>query len=119
MMRLEWPIQTICIALGQHCRIGIEENLWGTRKGERMGTVQQIEKLVRIARELGREIATAEDAHRIMKIGTWYNSVEETLFKLGLTPNRTAGQQGFQVYETTGKLPTTRPSGSDGHPLAE
>jgi uncharacterized protein (DUF849 family) len=118
VMRLDWPIQNICIALGQHTRCGIEDNLWGTRKGERMPTVKQIEKQVRMARELGREIATAEDAHRIMKIGTWYNSVEETLFNLGLPPNRKEGQQGFRVYETEGKLPT-HVSGSDGHPLAE
>ena len=39
-------------------------------EGERMTTVQMIEKHVRMARELGRDIATGEDAHRIMKIGT-------------------------------------------------
>src|SRR5215510_9836741 len=98
IMRLDWPIQALCIALGQHCRIGIEDNLWSTKKGERMGTVKQVEKLVRISRELGREIATTEQAREIHKIGTWYKSIEETLFNLGLPPNRKAGQQGFQVY---------------------
>jgi hypothetical protein len=34
--------------------------------------------MVRIARELGREVASGDDARRILKIGTWYNSVEET-----------------------------------------
>jgi uncharacterized protein (DUF849 family) len=119
VMRLSWPIQTMNILLGQHVRIGIEENLWGTRKGERMGTVKQVEKLVRIAGELGRKVATGDDARRIMKIGTWYNSVEETLFNLGLPPNRKEGQQGFRVYETDGKLPSAHVSGSDGHPLVE
>lgn len=118
VMRLDWPIQTLCIALGQHCRIGIEENLWSTNKGERMGTVKQIEKLVRIAGELGRPIATAEQAREIHKIGTSYNTVEETLFNLGLPPNRKAGQQGFQVYPSA-KLGTARAAGSDGHPIAE
>lgn len=60
--------------------------------------------MVRIAKEIGREVATAEDARRIMKIGTWYNSPEETLFNLGLPPNRTGGQQGFIVHEMSGKL---------------
>jgi len=118
IMRLDWPIQALCIALGQHCRIGIEDNLWSTKKGERMGTVKQVEKLVRISRELGREIATTEQAREIHKIGTWYKSIEETLFNLGLPPNRKAGQTGFQVYPS-GNLPTTRVAGSDGHPLAE
>ena len=40
-----------------------------------------------------------------MKIGTWYNTVEETLFNLGLPPNRDGGQQGFLVYETDGQAP--------------
>jgi hypothetical protein len=46
------------------------------------------------------------------------NSVEETLFNLGLPPNRKEGQQGFRVYETEGKLSKPRTAGSDGHPLA-
>ena len=53
-----------------------------------------------------------------MKIGVTYNSVEETLFNLGLPPNRKAGETGFRVYETDGKLSKPRTAGSDGHPLA-
>jgi uncharacterized protein (DUF849 family) len=113
VMRLDWPIQTMCIALGQHCRIGIEDNLWDVQKGVRMGTVSQVEKLVRIARELGREIATPEQARESHKIGTWYNSVEETLFNLGLPPNRRDGQQGFQVYPSA-MLPTERSTEPEG-----
>jgi hypothetical protein len=40
-----------------------------------------------------------------MKIGTWYDTVEETLFNLGLPPNRPEGQPGFLVYDTDGQLP--------------
>jgi hypothetical protein len=83
-----------------------------------MGTVRQIEKLVRIAGELGRPIATPEQAREIHKIGTWYKTVEETLFNIGLPPNRQAGQRGFRVYPSA-KLGTARVAGSDGHPLAE
>jgi uncharacterized protein (DUF849 family) len=82
------------IALGQHTRAGIEENLWDTTPGKRLTSVQMIEKHVRIAKELGRPIATAEDARRILQIGVTYNSVEETLHNLGLPPNREAGQRG-------------------------
>jgi hypothetical protein len=113
MMRLDWPIQTMCVALGQHCRIGIEENLWDVKKGVRMGTVRQVEKLVRIARKLGREIATPEQAREIHKLGTWYNSVEETLFNLGLPPNRKEGRQGFQVYPSA-MLPKARSTEPEG-----
>ena len=119
VFRLTHPLAALCIALGQHTRAGIEENLWTTRKGERMTSVQMIEKHVRIARELGCQIATGDDARRIMKIGVTYNSVEETLFNLGVPPNRKQGQQGFRVYETDGKLSKPRTAGSDGHALAE
>jgi len=57
--------------------------------------VQQIEQMVTIARTLGRDIASADDARRIMKIGTWYDSADETLAALGMSPNRKPGQRGF------------------------
>ena len=39
-------------------------------------------------RELGREVASGREARRICKIGVFYDSVEETLAKNGLAPNR-------------------------------
>ena len=45
--------------------------------------MQQIERMVRIARELGREVATGKEARAIYRIGTRYQSTEETLAKLG------------------------------------
>ena len=52
--RLTHPVAAICIALGQHTRAGIEDNLWNTTKGVRMSTIQMIERHVRMANELGR-----------------------------------------------------------------
>jgi len=103
VMRNVLPLNTIATALGIHVRVGIEDNLW-RKKGEKMTSVQQIEQTVRIAHELGGPIATPEQAGEILKIGTWYKTPEETLFNLGLPPNRKGGQQGFLVYETDGKL---------------
>ena len=112
IMRYTWPVAAMCIALGQHTRAGIEENLWGSHKGERLTSVQMIEKQVRMAEELGRDIATGEEARKILKIGVWYKTVEETLFALGLPPNRTEGQRGFLVYETDGRTPKAAPAGA-------
>ena len=78
-MRSMFSLTGMAIALGAHSRCGIEENLWSPNKGERMSTVKQVEWQVQLARQLGREIATAYEARQIFKIGTWYNSVEETL----------------------------------------
>jgi len=86
-MRSVLPMCTIAIALGQHVRVGIEDNLW-RRKGERMSSVEQIEQMVRIARELGRDVANGEEARRIYQIGTQWNSADETLANLGMRPNR-------------------------------
>ncbi len=61
LMRNVLPLNTMAIAMGLHVRVGIEDNLWG-RKGERITSVQQIEQMVRIARELYREVATGEQA---------------------------------------------------------
>jgi hypothetical protein len=53
-----------------------------------MGTVRQIEQLVRISREVGREVANGKEAKKLLKIGTFYNSIDETLAKNGFAPNR-------------------------------
>jgi uncharacterized protein (DUF849 family) len=109
-------LSAMAIVLGQHVRVGNEDNIWGANR-QRATSVKQIEGVVRICREFGRKVATAEDARRIMKVGVWYNSVEETLRHLGLPPNPTEYDPGFLVWETDGKL-KTGVVGSDSHPVA-
>ena len=70
----------------------------------RRSTVEQIEQVVQMAKLLERNVATGEEARQILKIGVWYNSVDETLANLGLPPNRKDGQLGFIVKDTDGKL---------------
>ena len=90
------PMNTMAIALGLHVRVGIEDTLFGP-DGKRATSVQQIEQMVRIARELNRDIATGEDAHRIYQIGTQWKSAEETLNALGMVPNRAPAQRGVPL----------------------
>ncbi len=94
IMRSGPPMMAMAIAMGLHVRVGIEDNIW-RRKGEKFTSVQQVEQMVRMSRELGRDVASADDARRILKIGTWYDSVDETLAALGMTPSRKPGQRGF------------------------
>ena len=82
------PINMMAIAMGLHVRCGIEDNLWTQDRKSKMGTVKQIEQLVRISREVGREVANGKEAKNILKIDTFYNSIEETLAKNGFAPNR-------------------------------
>jgi uncharacterized protein (DUF849 family) len=109
-------LSAMAIVLGQHVRVGNEDNLWGPDK-KRRTSVQQIEGAVRICKEFGRKVATAEEARQIMKIGVWYDSVEETLHNLGLPPNRKDSQTGFLVWETDGKRGIAKTAG-DSHPMA-
>ncbi len=96
IMRNVLPLNTMAIAMGLHVRCGIEDNLWG-RKGERMTSVQQVEQLVRIARELHREVATGAQARQIYRIGEHYGSADETLARLGYAPNRQPGERGVPL----------------------
>ncbi|MDM4764468.1 3-keto-5-aminohexanoate cleavage protein [Pelomonas sp. SE-A7] len=94
-MRNTLPINMMGIALGLHVRCGIEDNLWNQTRTARMTTVQQVEQLVRMSREFGREIASGREAREICKIGVFYDSVEATLAAHGMAPNAPGRQQGF------------------------
>lgn len=98
-MRHVLPLNMMAIAMGLHVRCGIEDNIWYQRRSNRkMGTVEQVEQLVRISREFGRDIASGKEAKRIYRIGEFYSSIDETLAKNGFPPNRKAGQKGFLLH---------------------
>jgi uncharacterized protein (DUF849 family) len=94
-MRNVLPINMMGMAMGLHVRCGIEDNLWNQSRTGKMSTVKQIEQLVRISREFGREIATAKEAREICKIGVFYDTVEETLAANGFAPNPKGRHQGY------------------------
>src|SRR5688572_30306790 len=93
-MRNVLPINMMGMAMGLHVRCGIEDNLWTQDRKSKMGTVKQIEQLVRISREVSREIANGKEAREICKIGVFYDTVEETLARNGFAPNAGPGLQG-------------------------
>jgi uncharacterized protein (DUF849 family) len=89
------PLNIMAIALGQHVRCGIEDTIWLPDRSRKMSSVEQVEQLVRIAKECGRPVANGKEAREIYKIGTFYKDADETLAKNGFSPNRKAGQRGF------------------------
>jgi hypothetical protein len=107
-MRGNIAIQTMAIILGVHVRVGNEDNIWDMHK-QRWSTVKQIEWAVKQSEQFGRKVATADEARQIMKLDVWYDTVEETLFNLGLPPNRPEGYKGFLAYESDGRIP--KPTG--------
>src|SRR5438477_4471177 len=94
-MRNVLPINMMGMAMGLHVRCGIEDNLWTQDRKAKMSTVKQIEQLVRLSREFGREVASGKEAREICKIGVFYDSIEETLAQNGFAPNARPGLQGF------------------------
>lgn len=101
LMRNNLPMGAMAIAMGLHVRCGIEDNLWG-KKGERTTTVQQVEKMVELARMLYRDVASGPEAKEIYNIGEFYSSADETLRRLGMPPNRTPGQKGVPMRNQAG-----------------
>jgi uncharacterized protein (DUF849 family) len=94
IMRNVLPINTMAIALGLHTRCGNEDTLWG-RLGEKCTSADAVRQLVRIAGELGREVATGKEAREIYRLGEYWGSADEALARLGYPPNRRPGQVGF------------------------
>ena len=90
--------------LGAHVRVGNEDNIWDMHK-KRWESVEQVEWAVKTAQNFGRKVATADEARQMMKLGVWYDTVDETLRHLGLPPNRAEGQRGFLTYDTDGRRP--------------
>ena len=82
------PVNMMAIAMGLHVRCGIEDNLWTQDRSRKMGSVEQIEQLVRISREFGRPVANGDEARKIYRIGEFYKDADETLAANGFAPNR-------------------------------
>ena len=88
------PVNMMAIAMGMHVRCGIEDNIWSQDRKAKMGSVAQIEQLVRISREFGREIANGREARQIYRIDEFYQDADETLAKNGFAPNREPASRG-------------------------
>jgi len=69
--KAEIPLSTTAIAMGGHVRLGLEDNLI-MPDGSPASNPLLVEKIVRIAREIGREIATPEEARQILSLNPDY-----------------------------------------------
>lgn len=64
--RFQFPMVTLSMLLGGHVRVGFEDNIYLSRGVLAKSNGELVEKAVRIARELGREIANPAEARRIL-----------------------------------------------------
>ena len=60
--KYQWPLVTMGIILGGNVRVGLEDNLHVKRGVKLSGNGEAVEKVVRIAAELGRPVATPAQA---------------------------------------------------------
>jgi uncharacterized protein (DUF849 family) len=64
--RAEIPLCTLALLLGGNVRVGLEDNMYLERGLMAKSNGELVAKIVRIARELGREPATPDEARRIL-----------------------------------------------------
>lgn len=62
----EWPMITTAILLGGHVRVGFEDNIYLSRGVAAKSNAELVEKAVRLAGDLGRDVATVNDARRLL-----------------------------------------------------
>jgi 3-keto-5-aminohexanoate cleavage enzyme len=62
------PMVMIAIAMGGHVRVGLEDNIYYSKGVLAKSNAQLVERVVRIAKEFGREIATPQEARRILNL---------------------------------------------------
>lgn len=66
--RNQTPMAMLALAMGGHVRVGLEDSIHYHRGLLATGNAQLVERVVRLAGELGRPVATADEARRILGI---------------------------------------------------
>ncbi|HOC07173.1 MAG: 3-keto-5-aminohexanoate cleavage protein [Bacillota bacterium] len=66
--RTELPLGAMAIILGGHVRVGFEDNIYYKRGQLAESNAQLVQRMVRLAEELGREVATPEEARKILHL---------------------------------------------------
>ena len=62
----EFNLATLGIMMGGHARVGFEDNIFIEKGVLAKSNAELVEKVVRVARELGREIATPDETRKIL-----------------------------------------------------
>lgn len=66
--RSQLPLNTVAIAMGGHVRVGFEDNVHYQRGVPAESNAQLVARVVRIATELGREVASPADARSMLRV---------------------------------------------------
>lgn len=63
------PMTTMATLMGGHVRVGLEDNIYYSRGRKLAGNGEAVERAVRIAKELNREVASPTQARQLLGIG--------------------------------------------------
>lgn len=64
--RYQLPLNMAAIILGGHARTGFEDNIYYTKGEMAKSNAQLVERIARLSREFGREVATPDEARAIL-----------------------------------------------------
>jgi 3-keto-5-aminohexanoate cleavage enzyme len=67
--RAQLPMAVAAMVVGGHVRVGLEDNIYYAKGVLAESNAQLVQRVVRIAGELGREVATAAEARRLLRLG--------------------------------------------------
>ena len=62
------PMAVVGMVMGGHVRVGLEDNIYYSKGVLAKNNAELVERVVRIAREFGREVATPQEARRILSV---------------------------------------------------
>lgn len=66
--RFEFPMAELAIKKGGHVRVGLEDNIYIEKGVLAKGNVELVQKIVKMAREANRPLATIEEAREILRL---------------------------------------------------
>jgi 3-keto-5-aminohexanoate cleavage enzyme len=64
----EWPMITAAMLLGGNVRVGFEDNIYLSKGVQAKSNAEMVDKVIRIARELDREVASPEEVRNLLKL---------------------------------------------------
>ena len=58
----------MAVSMGGHVRVGLEDNIYYSRGVLAKSNAQLVERVVRISKEFGREVATPTESRKILNL---------------------------------------------------
>jgi 3-keto-5-aminohexanoate cleavage enzyme len=62
------PMAMVAMTMGGHVRVGLEDNIYYSKGVLAKTNAELVERIIRIAKEFGREIATPAEARKLLSL---------------------------------------------------